>query len=150
MVDAPKMYVGVAAWAVIAGAVCLTAPIAFVFTAESSNAAGSTRAFQPGDPKKVKHTRQAFAEFAVEEADDLAYSLQGKSFAAKLADDDDLGELIHRVTATMPLALRSNDAMTSTFLASVLSVSAARVVCARPIAGRLSAPPTARAEIAAR
>src|SRR6266576_1039024 len=53
---------------------------------------------------------QAFAEFAVEEADDLSYSLQRKSFAAKLADDDDLGELIHRVAATMPLALRSNDA----------------------------------------
>src|SRR5580692_8066696 len=53
---------------------------------------------------------QTFAEFPVEEADDLAHALQGKSLAAELADHRDLGELVHRVEATMTLALRSNHA----------------------------------------
>src|ERR1700720_3072206 len=53
---------------------------------------------------------QAFAEFPVEETDDLAHALQRKPLAAELADHDDLGELVHRIEAAMPLMLRSNDA----------------------------------------
>src|SRR5580700_12096958 len=53
---------------------------------------------------------QAFAEFPFKEADDFAHALQRKSLAAELADHDDLGELVHRIEAAMPLMVRSNDA----------------------------------------
>ena len=52
---------------------------------------------------------QTFAAFAIQEPDDLAHALQRKSLAAELADDGDLGELVHRVEPAMAFALRAHN-----------------------------------------
>lgn len=49
---------------------------------------------------------EAFAELALKKAHDLSYTLQRNPLSPQLADDRDLGQVLHRVQPAMSLALR--------------------------------------------
>ena len=53
---------------------------------------------------------EAFAEFPIQEAHDLSYSLQREALAPKFADDGDFGKVLHRVEAAMAFAFGPDDA----------------------------------------
>src|SRR3982074_1478234 len=47
--------------------------------------------------------RQALAELAIQKAHHFSHSLQRKAFAPQLTDHRHLGEVVHRIQATMAL-----------------------------------------------
>ena|SRR5438128_11317094 len=53
---------------------------------------------------------EALAEFALQEANYLSDPLQGKATAAELANDGDLGEILHGVEAAVPFPGGYDDA----------------------------------------
>ncbi len=66
---------------------------------EQVNVGGATDDFSEG-----------FADLAGQKAHDLSYPLQGKAFAAKLANDGHFGEVLHGVEATMTFPFGLDDA----------------------------------------
>jgi hypothetical protein len=52
---------------------------------------------------------EAFAELALEVTHDLADSLQGKTFAAQLADDGDFGKVLDGIKTAVALTLGLDD-----------------------------------------